>query len=123
MNFSGTVESVKSLFADTKKRTLLICALLVFMTACAVVVFSVSDGKKESSKKTSSEQRKIGADQRLLVPGGPAVPDEYVRSRKTEPSWSEGEMEEWFSFPDEGEVKKLAESNDKIVDDIIGAAP
>ncbi len=37
--------------------------------------------------------------------------------------WSEEEANEWFTVPDETEIEKLSQSNDKIVKDIIGAAP
>ena len=35
----------------------------------------------------------------------------------------EKEIEKWFTLPDENEVEKLGDSNDRIINDIIGAAP
>ena len=43
--------------------------------------------------------------------------------RQKKEKWSEEEANEWFTVPDETEIEKLSQSNDKIVKDIIGAAP
>ena len=122
MDFNEIFDNIKFFFADTKKKILFICGILVLMTLCALVVLTCSTNKKES-KREVSEQRKINPEETLLIPSGPAVPDEYVTSRKTEESWSVEDVEKWFTVPDEGEVNKLGESNDSIVNEILGAAP
>lgn len=62
-------------------------------------------------------------DQPLLVPDGPAVPNGYVTSRQTEKHWSDEDVEQWFTEPDREEVEKLGDANDRIINEIIGAAP
>ena len=122
MDFNEILENIKFFFADTKKKILFVCAILVFMTLSAVIVLTCSTKKTEKVREVS-EQRKINPDQSLLVPSGPVVPDEYGTSRETKDSWSREDVEKWFTVPDENETKKLGETNDMIINEIIGAAP
>ncbi len=122
MDFSEIFENLKNFFAGTKKRTLVICGILVFMTLSALIVLALGSGKS-GSKPSFKVQRPLNAEKELLIPKGPDVPDEYITSRKTESKWSEAEAEKWFTVPDEKEVLKLSEANSKMIDEIIGAAP
>lgn len=122
MDLNEFFYGIRDFFSDTTKKIIFICALLVFMVICALLVF-VAGGKHKEAKRMPSEQRKINADSPLLVPSGPEVPDEYITSRITEKNWSESEVNEWFSVPDGEKLEKLGESNDRMIDEIIGAAP
>lgn len=121
--FKDRIKNFVSPFSGSKKRIFLVSGILVFMTVCAVFVLAFSfSGKKESSPQGLG-QRKINAEEKFLVPSGPEVPYGYETSRKTEEAWSEDEAEEWFAFPDENEIRRLGESNDRMIDEITGAAP
>lgn len=122
MDLTEFFYGIRDFFSDTTKKIIFICALLVFMVICALLVF-VAGGKHKEAKRMPLEQRKINADSPLLVPAGPEVPDEYITSRITEKNWSESEVNEWFSVPDGEKVERLGESNDRMIDEIIGAAP
>lgn len=122
MDLTEFFYGIRDFFSDTTKKIIFICALLVFMVICALLVF-VAGGKHKEAKRIPLEQRKINADSPLLVPAGPEVPDEYITSRITEKNWSESEVNEWFSVPDGEKVERLGESNDRMIDEIIGAAP
>lgn|SRR5574344_108000 len=118
-NLQDSIENIKKIFSEIKMKTLLISILIVFMTLCAIAVLLFQRNKP----RILTEQKKLVLDQSLLVPKGPAVPDDYITSRKTPEKWNEDDVEKWFTLPDNHEVKKLGESNDKIIDEIIGDAP
>jgi hypothetical protein len=83
----------------------------------------VSDQKSKALKKTAIDPKKLVIDQPLLVPDGPAVPNGYITSRTPAKSWTEKDIEQWFTEPDKEEVEKLGDANDRIINEIIGAAP
>lgn len=49
--------------------------------------------------------------------------DDYYFSREDKDSWSQEEVDEWFKEPDYESIKELSDANNKIINDIIGAAP
>lgn len=122
MSFEEILDNVKNTFSFSKKRLLFISCLLILMTLSAIVIL-VEGRKTKPSERKISEQRKINAEKTLLIPQGPEVPEGYEIGRKTKDKWQESEIQEWFTVPDEAEIEKLSDSNDKIVDEILGAAP
>ena len=120
------VENIKDFFAEKKGKTLALCLVLVFMTLCALIILAFqmqSSSDKKAKKKYNGEQRTLTLDTPLFVPEGPAVPNEYITSHKSGEKWSENQIDEWFTFPDETELNRLDSFNNKIVSDIIEAAP
>ncbi len=115
-------EKLGGLFPGHRGQTLLVCALLVFMTLCAAVILALKDGAPEK-KPPEKTRRTFVPDQPLLVPPAPAVPSGYLTARQPETAWTEEETARWFSFPDEDEIRELGDANDRIVTEIVGTAP
>ena len=120
-DFNEILENIKFFLQENKKKTLFICALLIFMTFCAVIVLSTSGKKKKLPP--IEPQKELVIDQKLLIPDGPVVPDGYITERKTQKNWSEDDIEKWFTTPTDQEIQKLSDTNDRTVSEIIGAAP
>ena len=93
------------------------------MLFSAIIALVAGSAKAKNSEKNPPEEKKLVLDQPLMIPPSPSIPDGYITTRKTEKKWSEKEIEKWFTLPDENEVEKLGDSNDRIINDIIGAAP
>ena len=121
ININEAIDKIQDFLEEDKRRTIIICLCLILMCLCAVLALCLSSSGTKNKSKV--EEKKLILDQPLLVPDGPSIPDGYITSRKTEKNWSEEEIEKWFTLPDEGEVEKLGDTNDRIVQDIIGAAP
>lgn len=119
IDIKETVEKLQDFLEENRQKSLIVCGLLLFI--CLLALLGIAKGSSKS-KKTEAEQKFV-LEHELLVPAGPEIPDGYVTTRKTEKVWSEEEIQKWFTLPDETEVQKLADSNDRIVQDIIGAAP
>jgi len=95
--------------------------MFVVILVCIILLLSL--GKKEKNKPAEIPGQKLEFTERLVVPDGPALPRDYTTSRKTEEKWSSEEAEPYFTVPAEKEIESLANANDNMINEIIGAAP
>ena len=115
-------EKIKILIDEHKKQTVILCGILIFMTICAVfiLIFSnISFNKKDSFQIPE----KLYLSEKLLLPKNSLENQNYIQSRKTPEKWSKEEAEKYFTLPSQSEVKKLSDSNKKIINEILGATP
>lgn len=123
MDFSTLVEKFRYLIEENKKQTIFVCSILIFMTLCGFFVLLLSTSQQEKKETRIINQKNLVIDQELLIPNELTINNKYTHVRQKKEKWSEEEANEWFTVPDETEIEKLSQSNDKIVKDIIGAAP
>ena len=116
------LENIQNFLSERKVKTLVVCLVLVFMTLCALVILAFQMSSR-SGKKSQGEQRALVLETPIFVPEGSAVPNEYSTSNKSGEKWSENQIDEWFTFPNEAEINRLDSFNNGIVNDIIEAAP
>jgi hypothetical protein len=123
MDFSTLVEKFRYLIEENKKQTIFVCSILIFMTLCGFFVLLLSTSQQEKKETKVINQKNLVIDQELLIPNELTINNKYTHVRQKKEKWSEEEANEWFTVPDETEIEKLSQANDKIVKDIIGAAP
>ena len=123
MDFSTLVEKFRYLIEENKKQTIFVCSILIFMTLCGFFVLLLSTSQQEKKETKVINQKDLVIDQELLIPNELTINNKYTHVRQKKEKWSEEEANEWFTVPDETEIEKLSQANDKIVKDIIGAAP
>lgn len=123
MDFSTLVEKFRYLIEENKKQTIFVCSILIFMTLCGFFVLLLSTSQQEKKETKVINQKNLVIDQELLIPNELTINNKYTHVRQKKEKWSEEEANEWFTVPDKTEIEKLSQSNDKIVKDIIGAAP
>lgn len=123
MDFSTLVEKFRYLIEENKKQTIFVCSILIFMTLCGFFILLLSTSQQEKKETKVINQKNLVIDQELLIPNELTINNKYTHVRQKKEKWSEEEANEWFTIPDETEIEKLSQSNDKIVKDIIGAAP
>lgn len=123
MDFSTLVEKFRYLIEENRKQTILVCSVLIFMTLCGFFILLLSTSQQEKKETKVINQKNLVIDQELLLPNELTINNKYTHVRQKKEKWSEEEANEWFTVPDETEIEKLSQSNDKIVKDIIGAAP
>lgn len=117
------LDQLRDLIDENRKIALAIAGGLIAVLILILTLMVVSDQKSMALKKTAIDPKKLVIDQPLLVPDGPAVPNGYITSRTPAKSWTEKDIEQWFTEPDKEEVEKLGDANDRIINEIIGAAP
>lgn len=123
MDFSTLVEKFRYLIEENKKQTIFVCSVLIFMTLCGFFILLLSTSQQEKKETKVINQKNLVIDQELLLPNELTINNKYTHVRQKKEKWSEEEANEWFTVPDETEIEKLSQANDKIVKDIIGAAP
>lgn len=120
-------EKVTSLFdrlsnfiKEDKRRALIILLISLIILLIILLIFALV---KPSSSKPDESVSPITFSQELLVPEGPQVKQDYNVSRQPEETWEIEETENWFTVPSSKEVEELGKANDKLILDVIGAAP
>ncbi len=123
IDFEEYIEKLRDLIEENRKIVIISCAGLLFVFVILAFFVVRSDMNSRTAKRNRIEETKLVIDQPLMIPEGPIVPSGYITNRKTEKNWSDEEVENWFTLPDSEEVEKLGKANDRIINEIIGAAP
>ena len=84
-----------------------------------LIIVLLSNNKK--NEKT--EQFPLVLQEELVIPPSAELPKDYNISRKTEEKWTTEETDKWFTVPSDREVENLSKANEKIIDNILEAAP
>ncbi len=121
IDFSQIAENVQDFFSERKK-AVLVSAILVLFFLIALVVMAVAPSAKKSNAPTY-EPTPFVADQELLVPQDPSVPQGYSLGRRKGERWSESEVERHFTRPDDAAIERLSAANDAMIFEMLGAAP
>lgn len=118
--YSSTKDKILDFYEENRNLFFIILGLIAIILICIILLISTgSKGKKQ--KNIPGQQLELT--EKLAIPGGPALPRDYTTSRKTKEKWSDEEAEEWFTVPNEKEIDSLANANDNMINEIVGAAP
>jgi len=109
---------IKDFVLENKMISACIAALVLVIIIAFILLVS-------ALKKTEKPvyERPLTLSEEMLVPPSPAIPDGYNTSRTTKENWTNEEAESWFTKPGDKEINDLSRANDRIISDIIGAAP
>ncbi|MCI6798837.1 MAG: hypothetical protein ACI4MA_06920 [Treponema sp.] len=123
IDFSEIFANAKDFFKE-KKNAAIITIVLVILFLLSLIVFAVQSCSQNSKSKTVRiEELPLVPDQKLLLPEGPSIPDGYALTRPPQEKWTKEDAEEFFTLPTEKEMQKLESANDRLIDEILGAAP
>lgn len=121
MNFSDLFENIKEQIESLDKKFLLILSSLVLIIIVSLILIIVLLSNNKKNEKT--EQFPLVLQEELVIPPSAELPKDYNISRKTEEKWTTEETDEWFTVPSDREVENLSKANEKIIDNILEAAP
>ena len=119
--FSSVKNKIIELYFDNKKVFFLLAVLFFVIFLCIILLIFIPKDKKESQNSTI--QNHLELSEKLLIPNGPELPKDYTFSRKTKEKWTEEEAQVWFTEPSQKDIDSLSKSNDKMINEITGAAP
>lgn len=91
-----------------------------------VLFLSVTVYGKVFIKKAVIPQREIynfDLDQDLLPPAEPLFREEYYLSREQKEKWSDEDIQEWFTIPNEYMIEKLHDDNTRLIQGIMEGSP
>ena len=124
---TGLIDSLSeklSELMETNKKLVFLFAGLIFAVLLCLILLVIALSKSDKEKDTKSiPQTEILEVEEAVIPDGPKLPKDYNISRPVKDKWTDEEAEEWFTIPGANEVDSLSFSNDKIVKDILEAAP
>ena len=112
-NFSDFAHEKPVLFA------VIVLIVLLFFAGLVILMIQTTPEKKAEPRQVE----KFEQDSPLLIPDAPDIEKDYYPNRITENQWSKEEINRWFTFPEDETMKELEKANDKIVNDILDAAP
>lgn len=116
-------EKLSELMETNKKLVFLIAGLTVAILICLLLLLVALSGSDKKKDTKAIPQAVVLEVEEPVIPDGPKLPKDYNISRPAKDKWTDEEAEEWFTIPGESEVDSLSFSNDKIVKDILEAAP
>lgn len=123
-NFLEKINSLKDriieLVSENKKVAIIIAALTGVILLCIILLLCTIEKKDDNNGVIKQE---LILTENLIIPNGPDIPEDYNLSRQTQEKWTEEEATMWFTVPGIKEIETLSKTNDKIVKEIIGAAP
>jgi hypothetical protein len=101
-----------------------------FFTVLSIILvalfLSVTVYGKVFIKKAVIPQREIynfDLDQDLLPPAEPLFREEYYLSREQKEKWSDEDIQEWFTIPNEYMIEKLHDDNTRLIQGIMEGSP
>lgn len=109
---------VKDFVRENKIISICIGALILVILLAFILLISAL--KKPEAKKY---ERPVNLTEEMYIPPSPAVPDGYNPSRITKEAWTNEEAEAWFTVPGQKELEDLSRANDRLINEITGAAP
>ena len=119
--FSSVKNKITELYFDNKKVFFLLAGLFFVIFLCIILLIFIPKDKKESQNVYVENHLELS--EKPLIPNGPELPKDYTFSRKTKEKWTEEEAQVWFTEPSQKDIDSLSKSNDKMINEITGAAP
>lgn len=120
-DLDGIIDNIRTFFEE-KRTAAIVTAIVILLFLLGLIGMMLYLNSKPAGPKTYAEPP-FEADQKIILPEGPSVPDGYAVTRELSEKWTEQESRENFTLPDNSALNSLKNSNDKIVNEILGAAP
>jgi hypothetical protein len=113
-------------FQTKPRRTLLLfigAGVCVIGIAIALIIGLKRSETNNSGALLSASPVPLFLQNPLIPPEAPAIPDDYLLYRERKRAWSDEEVERWFTAPDDKLLRDLHEANNKMISDLLKAAP
>ena len=123
MNFFENIK--KNLQNFLRENTKITTGITILLIALAVFAFAsgIFQKKKKQDIFIFPKQIPFSAVEDFLPPKEDSLTEDYYFSREQNATWSKDEFDRWFSVPSKENVEALGKSNEKIANEILGAAP
>lgn len=122
LDIEGAFERAKEFYTGERKAAAWTVSALVAMLVAAIVALVVASARPRSAAALVPE-RTLDMGEELIVPPGPESEGGYITARKTGGKWGGDDVEKWLTVPSTKELEDLSRANDRIIDEITGAAP
>lgn len=122
------IDTVKDKFreclSENTRVTVAVAAILLVLAALALAAGIIHEQSAVKNKEIILPgQIPYSAVEQFFPPKKGGLTEDYYFSREQSSSWSQSEFDRWFSVPKADSIETLGKANEKIADEIIGAAP
>ena len=100
-----------------------ILCIFVFLSLAAIFILIGSTGSNKKVKTISLPEEVFTKKDEFMPPADIKMTEDYYFSRIAGDSWSDEELNRWFSMPNDSNMKALEDANDKLINKITEAAP
>ena len=111
--------SAEKIIGAFKNIYVMISAFVILVIVLLLLIFSLNSGK--SSNKNVMPAADLKDD--LILPDEPGIQQEFQYYHMQKTKWTDEDAAEWFMSPDSQMMEELTVSNDKLISDILEAAP
>ena len=123
MEFLDNVkENVRAFVEENTKLTVAITCTLLALLLGALIAYGMSGPEKEIVRELPDTVPYSAVDD-FFPPQKNPLTEKYYFQREQESQWSGEEFDKWFTTPTEKTVDQLGKSNNRLIDELIGAAP
>lgn len=103
-----------------KKKIILFSSIIVLSLCVAFILVSILSN---NNKTDSLSPVQYLLDTEPMLPKKPGYDDEYIYSQIPSKSWTQEQIDGWFTRPEGENLDQLKLSNDQVVRRILEAAP
>ncbi|MBQ9238238.1 MAG: hypothetical protein IJ191_02850 [Treponema sp.] len=123
IDVSELIDNIRMAFSGRNRAAVISATVLIVMTMAAVIVVSITFTAPKKPSEPPFTEQEFTPDHPVLVPPSPVASDGYVYSRDKHGRWTEEDAAPWFTPPDATALSDLSQANDRIITDILDAAP
>ena len=105
------------------KLTAVILCIFVFLSLAAIFILIGSTGSNKKVKTISLPEEVFTKKDEFMPPADIKMTEDYYFSRIAGDSWSDEELNRWFSMPNDSNMKALEDANAKLINKITEAPP
>ncbi|MCQ2241872.1 hypothetical protein [Treponema sp.] len=117
-------ERIENFLQENTKLTVAVCVILVSFVVLAFIIGAFSEpAKPKAEKNIFPDSIPYSAVEEFFEPKKENLTEDYYFTREQTSQWSDGEFDRWFTVPDKSTVDELGKANEKVADEILGAAP
>ena len=111
--------SPENIVNAAKNIYVMISAFVILVVLLLILIFS--HGSEKASKKSVLPAAALQDD--LILPEEPGIKQEFQYYHLQKTKWSDEDAEQWFVKPNSQMMEELSNSNDKLISDVLEAAP
>ena len=125
INVKEILKKLKAIFSTEniakalKNIYIMISAFIILVIFLLILIFSRGSGK--SSKKNILPSAALKDD--LILPEEPGIKQEFQYYHLQKTKWNDEDAKKWFIKPNSQMIEELSNSNDKLINDVLEAAP
>lgn len=116
-------EKIMDFLDNSSQITKTLMLILVIFLLSSIIILCISFPKIKSKKTKLPEEIIYTQGHEVFNPEDIKLVEEYYFSRDIKENWDEEELEKWFVEPDNEAINNLSESNEKIINEILGVCP